>query len=220
MAMRTPEIDGAMIVMIGSFNPAIFQPRWLATQTLIRPEEAENAKITLIRPEVADFSTDWFQLQVVQSRLSLSSQDPRHYGPLRDLATAIFTILPHTPITLLGLNRYFHHPMSSIEAWHGIGHKLAPKHPWTSIMEDPGLLSMTMQGRMAPSNEGVFRIKIEPSAQVKYGVYMEFNKEFRAVSDDEPDGASWVRDRLAGHWDAMMVFSEDAAEHLLRLTDK
>jgi hypothetical protein len=215
--MKVPETDSASIVMIGSFNPAIFQPRWLGTQQLIRPEEAENAKITIVQAEVADFSTEWFQLQVLQNRLSLSSADPRQYSPLRDLAAAIFAILPHTPITAIGLNREFHFQMPSSEAWHGIGHLLAPKEPWGPIMEAPGLRSMTMQGRRKQGGEGILRIKVEPSLKVEHGLYVGINEEFRSAIGDGSEGAQWVPDRLAEYWDATMRFAEDSAEHLLSL---
>src|SRR5437867_10843081 len=120
--MQVSEIEGVSIVMLGSFNPAIFQPHWLGAQHLIRPEEAENAKIRAIQAEVADFSTEWFELQVLQNRFQILSKDPRQYGPLRDLAAAIFALLSHTPVRALGMNRSFHFKMPSLEAWHGIGH--------------------------------------------------------------------------------------------------
>src|SRR5688572_7143857 len=137
--MQKPETENATIVMIGSFNPSIFQPRWLGVQQLIRPEEAENAKIKIIRGEVAHFSTEWFELQVLQNRLQLSCEDPRQYPPLRDLAAALFAILPHTPVTAVGLNRLLHFKMPSSEAWHGLGHLLAPKEHWNSLLGHPGL---------------------------------------------------------------------------------
>ena len=213
----SPEHEGASIVMIGSFNPTIFQPRWLGAQALIRPEEAENAKITLIQAEVADFSTEWFQLQVLQNRFQLVSSDPRQYAPLRDLASAIFAILPHTPVTTLGLTRTFHFKMPSVDSWHRIGHLLAPKEPWNSIMEGPGLRSMRMQGRRKQTGGGVLYIKVEPSLKVECGLYLEINEEFTAPVDGESEGARWVPDRLAESWDGMLSFSEIAAEHLLAL---
>jgi hypothetical protein len=215
--MKPPEMDAASIVMIGSFNPAIFQPRWLGVQQLIRTEEAENAKITTIQAELADFSTEWFQLQVLQNRFQIYSADPRQYAPLRDLAGAIFAILPHTPVTSLGLNRIFHFKMPSMDSWHGIGHLLAPKEPWKPIMEEPGLRSMLMQGRRKQADCGVLRIKVEPSVNIEHGLYVEVNEEFRPFGDGEPEGAQWVPVRLATHWDAMMNYAEAAAEHLLAL---
>src|SRR5690348_15527594 len=144
---KSPEIDSASIVMIGSFNPAIFQPRWLGAQHLIRPEEADTATISIIQAEVADFSTEWFELQALQNRFQIRSKDARQYAPLRDLAAAIFGILPHTPVQALGMNRTFHFRMPSIESWHGLGHLLAPKDHWNPIVEEPGLRSMLIQGR-------------------------------------------------------------------------
>jgi hypothetical protein len=216
--MRAPEIEGASIVMIGSFNPAIFQPRWLGSQQLIRPEEAESAKITTIQAELADFSTEWFALQVLQKRLAILTTDPRQYAPLRDLAAAMFTILPHTPVTTLGINRTFHFQIASVEAWHEIGHLLAPKDRWRAIMKEPGLRSMLMQGRREDAAaRGLLHIKVEPSVEVKPGLFVEVNEEFKAPNEGESLGAQWVPDCLAQQWDATMQFAETAAEQLLSL---
>ena len=64
--MRSPEISGVLIVAVGSFNPAIFQPLWFGSLGLIRPEEAKGAQITFIQPQITDFKTEWFHLQVLQ----------------------------------------------------------------------------------------------------------------------------------------------------------
>jgi hypothetical protein len=218
--MRAPEAEGAAIVMVGSFNPAIFQPRWLGSLNLIRPEEAESAKITTIQPELADFTTEWFQLQVVQNRLLLQSLDPTHFGPLRDLVIGMFALLPHTPIKRFGINRMFHYGMASAESWHGVGHQLAPKDFWNTIMDEPGLLTMTIQGRRKQESNGILRVKIEPSVQISQGVYIEVNEEFKAPGDGQPEGAQWVPDCLTQNWDAMMKFAEGAAQNLLSFVER
>jgi hypothetical protein len=215
--MDPPEIETASIVMIGSFNPTIFQPRWLGAQNLIRPEEAASAKITTIQAELADFSTEWFQLQVLQKRFLIVTTDPRHYAPLRDLGAGIFAILPHTPVSALGLNRSFHFRMPSKEAWHGIGDLLAPKEPWTAVMEGPGLRSVLMEGHRRHSDGGLLHIKVEPSVRVEHGLFVEINEEFKPSVDAESEGAQWVPDRLAEHWDTILPFAESVAEHFLRL---
>ena len=53
-----PESDEAGIVIVGSFNPRIFQPFWLAKQNLISDEAAENAKITIIHPDITAFEIE------------------------------------------------------------------------------------------------------------------------------------------------------------------
>jgi hypothetical protein len=215
--MHSPEFEGAAIIMIGSFNPAIFQPRWMGTQQLIRSEEADSAKITTIQAELTDFSTEWFQLQVLQNRFHLMSADPRHYAPLRDLAAGVFAILPHTPVTVLAVARHFHFEMPSIDSWHAVGHLLAPKEPWHEIMEAAGLRSILMQGRRKQVHGGTLHIKVEPSTKVEHGLYVEVNEEFKAPHDVGPDGARWVPDRLAEHWDHILDYADVAAEHLLGL---
>lgn len=46
-----PEIDGSSIVVLGSFNPAIFHPLWFKINQLIRPEEADSAKLEVTHPQ-------------------------------------------------------------------------------------------------------------------------------------------------------------------------
>jgi hypothetical protein len=222
--MWAPEKDLASIVMIGSFNPAIFQPRWLGTQQLIRKEEAENAKITTIREEIADFSTEWFNLQVVGDRLQLRSTDPMRYGPLRDLASGILTLLPHTPVKAIGMNRHFHFSIPSIDLWHGIGHLLAPKDSWNAILEKPGLLSMRIRGyrsgtdRLAdgtPSGRDTSNWKIEPSTVIGPGLFVELNEEFTAP--DGSQGAEWGREVVMKQWDQVMSYAEESTDHFKKL---
>ena len=218
--MRTPEVDAATIVMLGSFNPTIFQPRWLGAQHLIRAEEAENANIATIQTELADFTTDWFHLQVVQSRFQIVCLDPRRYGPLRDLVAGMFTILPHTPVTALGMNRNFHFEMSSVDTWHALGHLLAPKEFWNPILEAPGLRSMQIQGRRKEEKDGgVVLVKAEPSVRIQPGLFVEVNEEFKPLDKEksESEGASWVPQCLASHWDSILEFSESVASNLLSL---
>src|SRR3954467_6321102 len=99
-----PELREASIVALGKFNPAIFQPHWYAVSKLIRPEEAEKAKIEVIHNELTVFSTEWFKVEITQERFAISTPDPTKNLPLRDLAMGTFKILEHTPINAFGFN--------------------------------------------------------------------------------------------------------------------
>jgi hypothetical protein len=59
MAVLNCELEGAGIVLVGSFNPSIFQPKWLASKDIIGVAEGEEAKIQIISPEISSFSADW-----------------------------------------------------------------------------------------------------------------------------------------------------------------
>jgi len=52
MLEQPAEISGASIVLLGSFNPPIFQPQWFARQNLLQPTLAEKAKINFITPVI------------------------------------------------------------------------------------------------------------------------------------------------------------------------
>jgi hypothetical protein len=216
--MYVPENEEASIVMVGSFNPAIFQPRWLGALDLIRKKEAENAEIAIIQAEIADFKTEWFHLQALQNRFQISCDDPTEYAPLRDLVASIFTTLPHTPVSLLGINRSFHFRMPSDESWHEIGHKLTPKPIWSEVLDSPGMRSVWIEGKRKDGRPGIARVRAEPSSRVMpHGLFLEVNDEFKAPEDRIAEGAQWVVERLKEEWDAAMVYAEKIADYFRSL---
>lgn len=194
------EIDGHSIVFLGSFNPQIFQPAWFSNQNLIRKEEAETAKIEIIHREVVTFSTDWFRLEVTPERIILSTNQSQYYEPLRDIVLGTFRILHHTPIAKMGLNRDHHFLMASEEAWHAIGHKLAPKDPWCSILEKPGMASLTMQGKRPDQYKGAINVRVEPSGRVKPGVFVLVNDHFELKEEESLQGAEKFLEMLEVSW--------------------
>jgi hypothetical protein len=93
-----PEISGVAIVMLGHFNPQIFQPFWLAHHDIISEEAAESADVKFVNPEITAFKLDGdFTVQVERERFSID----RSVAPMiriADVACRIFgDLLPHTP---------------------------------------------------------------------------------------------------------------------------
>jgi hypothetical protein len=207
--------ETATIAMVGSFNPSIFQPHWLAAKGLIRTQEAEAATIAIIQEQVADFKTDWFRLQVLQNRFLIHTLDATHHGPIRDLVAGIFSLLLHTPVNSVTIARSFHFKMESTEDWHAVGNTLAPKEFWNPLIDRAGLRSMTMQGRRKGTDDGQLLVKTEPSIPVSDGVFIEVTEEHKLKEGDEVN-AEWVPVRLNKHWDAMMEYAEGVARGLLQ----
>ena len=52
-AIMKAELSGINIVMLGSFNPKIFQPAWFAANELIRNLEAEEADTQIIHNDIS-----------------------------------------------------------------------------------------------------------------------------------------------------------------------
>jgi len=44
-ATRTPEAEGLDVVLVGSFNPAIFHPEWFFRQGIVAEQDAKEAII-------------------------------------------------------------------------------------------------------------------------------------------------------------------------------
>jgi hypothetical protein len=213
-----PEIVGLSIVARGSFNPAIFQPRWFSSNNLIRDEEADQATIEIIHTRAAIFSTEWFSLQVTDDRFSVETRDPTKVQPLRDLAIGTFKILEHTPIEAFGLNGHYHFRMKSESEWHAFGHHYAPKESWGTILDKPGMRSLTMEGKREDCIADHVRVKIEPSVQVHPGIYVHVNQHYRLEEDDGATPADLIArfvTTVQQDWDGFTAYCDSVSRHLL-----
>ncbi len=193
-----PELEGTSLVLIGSFNPRIFQPSWFVRNGLL-PESAEEANVEIITNEVCAFDADWFRLDVLSDRLSVASTATPSPESLRDLLLGALTILRHTPVARLGLNTHSHHRLSSADAWHAFGHMIAPKTLlWDPILHEPGTRSLVIEGRRPDDNIGAVRVKVEPSQQFENSIFLETNDEYISA---EAVSAEWAIHILNTEWE-------------------
>jgi hypothetical protein len=214
MSDLIPEITSGTVVLLGSFNPKIFQPEWFARQQLLPQAEADAADIKFIIPQVSNFETERFSLQVTDQRFVVTSRASASPAPLRDLVQGVFFILEHTPVTAMGLNYQMHFQMESEERWHEVGDRLAPKEPWKEVLGGgrPGLLSMTILTQKDEPKGAQFRVKVEPSAQVKSGVYFETNEHYPAPEVEPLKGLMEI---LGGRWEEAHVHASKVVNHIL-----
>ena len=227
--MPTPppklEDDTASIVLIGSFNPAIFQPAWFAAKELIREAEATAATVDMIHPEVTSFRVGWLVLNVTRERFVAMSSDAAQHVALRDLVLGTFHILEHTPTSRVGMNRSMHFSLHDEQKWHRLGNMLAPKEPWADIAIKPGLLSLVMQSNRDDEVPGRTVFRVEPSIKHRFGAYIDVNNEFVAKRDadkifapsSEPrsDTTPELMDLVRVQWDRTIQRSLERAQKLL-----
>jgi hypothetical protein len=155
--------DNASIVLIGSFNPAIFQPAWLERVGLVSPTEAAAASIEVITGEITVITLNWLRLEVTRDRLMAKTEDESQFSPLRDLILGAFRLLEHTPISVMGLNREITFDAITEDCWHAIGHALAPKNCWNKYVSKPGLKVLTIQAARDDSRPGYVSITVRPT---------------------------------------------------------
>jgi hypothetical protein len=213
--MQKAEKENVSIVIIGSFNPAIFQPSWFGAQHLIEPEVANAAKVSVIHPEITEFSTDWFRLLVTRDRFQLETASPDAYPLVRDLALGTFELLNHTPVSRIGLNTVIHYRLESETAWHAIGHKLAPKDIWAGILESPGMRVIVMWGQRPGTKADKVDVRVEPDFSFKpgFGIIVAVNHEYILRKED---GSAHIAEILKEEWDSMLIYGHTTAEQLLR----
>ncbi len=172
-----------------------------------------------VSPEVTVVQSEWFNLQVTTDRFSLESRDPRKFLPLRDLAAATFGILEHTPIRAFGFNSHQSFQLESTEAWHKFGHHFAPKKSWSSILDQPGLLNLTIQGMRSGCSAERIQITIQPVASIENGLAISLNEHYAVKEfddDEEPSSADVLVDALEQGWVAFHEYSNAACEHVLK----
>jgi hypothetical protein len=192
---RSAEIFGTAIVALGAFNPGIFSADWLQKNNLLGPQDADEARQSdsyVVSSKISNMETEWFSLRILENQLTLSSKGAVTLA-VRDLAMGILSLLPHTPITALGLNFMGHYKMASAAEYHKIGDVFVPKDTWYELfpleeysvgMTDLSVRVYPTPYRESPTSENSINISVQPSARVKYGVFLSFNDHHEIKVDD------------------------------------
>jgi hypothetical protein len=189
------ELSQVSLVLVGNFNPTIFQPTWLVRHQLISGGAADAADITVIHPDITAFAIEnLFTLQVERERFSVVRM-VAPYMPICDLVSRIFgDLLFHTPISKLGINFLTHFDAGSRSIRDKIGELLAPREPWGEWgklvssgegAKQGGLQSLTMiQRNVSDRPAGWVSAKVEPSVRItggQTGIYMEVNDHYELL---------------------------------------
>jgi hypothetical protein len=208
------EISGASIVLLGAFNPPIFQPEWFARQELLPQTEVDHAEVAIIQSQVAQFQTERFDFQITPDRLVIAAKPNTVSEPLRDLVVGIFYVLEHTPVQAMGMNRQMHFAMPSEKAWHLLGDRLAPKEPWSEFANGrrPGLRNLQILYGSISSQEPSTTVTVQPSLQISYGAYFEVNDHSPA---EKGKGVNSLMDILQSRWEESQNNAERIAKHIL-----
>lgn len=214
-----PKIWGASITVRGNFNPSIFQPMWYAKQKLVGDEAAENAEIEVIHSTVSKFEMDKMAYTVTGDAFQIQAQDITLQSTMVDIVKGTFRILEHVPIRQFGLNSFRHFQMDSEAQWNSIGDYFAPKRTWQKILEKPGMRSLVIEGQREGSAATRTQIKLEPSVQVKYGVFIHFNEHYDLVERLELEGFDAVKfllDTVENSWDDSVKYCDESSLYILR----
>ena len=99
------KIKSQSIVILGSINPAILQPKWLIQCGLIPKEKEVEYKFpvgAVIAP--IQFRYEKLEWTVDYNRLQINIEDINEVIDLGEIISRVFSELPHTPVKAIGHN--------------------------------------------------------------------------------------------------------------------
>ena len=166
------------IVLRGQFNPAIITPGWLLAQGLIGTKEALDVQTQVIVNDFSQFRVSWLTCQVTEDEFVVSTDEPAEFERLRDVILGVFSVLRHTPIGALGINRSFHYQMPSPNDWWDVSDSLVPKGAWDKLLELADLESLIVSGSRTDSYDGRVQVKVEPSYLEESGLFVSVNDHY------------------------------------------
>jgi len=206
----------ASAVLVGSFNPAIFHPEWLARHNLIPSDDLKGQKVEIVHQDISKFSLEWLGIDVLRNKFIARTNDSSKFVPLRDLVISIFKILDHTPVKQLGMNLIVDYEITNQDDWHKIGDVLAPKDIWAKCLpERIGLKSLTVQSPRKDELEGYIQVSIGPTKLNKFQVRMNINNHVELELKKKEIKLN-PSDVVAENWDLAIDLAEKIAEKTIK----
>lgn len=187
--MTTPPLASDLIAVVirGEFRPVIVSPTWLMDQELIGEDEyAESAFEILLPNEMAVFKAGWLRCQATPEALEFQTEQEEEAERLRDVAVGVLRTLDNKAISALGINRHMHFAAKSYSQWDSIGNNIVHNEMWDGILDHAGMRTATFWADRADDYSGRVQVQIEPSFQVKLGVYVAYNDHYDLTLATKP----------------------------------
>lgn len=238
--MADPAIvhDSASIVVRGHFNPAIFSPAWLLSEELISEPDYEDSQAELVSADVTVIKGPGIECQVTREALQLSGTRAETFEVARDLVVGILRTLRHTPVAVVGINRNVHISIEDETAYNRVGDTIAPKGLWDSLLPLAGMQSISLIGATSFLQPSRCLLRIEQSAVVSVGIFIQHNDHFTLLSDSiaslpeskfdirpDPEESTAGTEKLTravnilqSNWQESMARAEKTVSRVLRIS--
>ena len=193
MNAENKQFFSTSIVLIGDFQPAMFQPFWFRMQDAISEEEYNyivNSKKEdmLITNNSVHFETGQFDIQITQNRFQIICKN-KTSEIIIDFFKKIFDSLSSMPITAYGINFIFHIEAKDKREMKRIGQTLSPWKNWNPLLleeddnEGTGITSITATKQ---KDYGRTNLTISVSDEIKHGIKFSFNFHHLPQNMDQP----------------------------------
>jgi len=227
-----PELGGCGIVFLGSFNPLIFSPSWFAKNGIVSDEEASEAEINIIHPEIAIFRIGKIRLQVETTRLSADTTEASWIALCDFLVKTFGEFLVHTPISQMGINRSVHFSVGDEETRNKIGRLVAPLSPWGAWGAEMGKSEAAFRGgcvdltmrqlKVAEQHiKGHIQVQIQPSTRLRgnAGIFVNVNDHFIVGPLENVIGCEEVVSILSAEFENSIRGAEEKIDIVMAMKD-
>ncbi|NNF95571.1 MAG: hypothetical protein HKM94_01430 [Halobacteria archaeon] len=219
--------DGVSIVLLGSFNPRIFHPAWLAMRGIISSEQADEAEVNFVTSEITRFTAAYMTFEVQSNRFFVRC-DTVHKDLIKDLVLTTFgEHLPHSPVWKLGINRAISFSCGTEGARDQLGGLLAPREPWgpwgreidqskLKNVRHGGMVQMIMRQEPRPDGlDGYIQANVHPQEDDTTNVIVDINGHFGIGDSGKIVGCLDAIGTLSDHWQSSIENAEYIADGLM-----
>jgi hypothetical protein len=183
----------------GQFNPAIFQPQWLAAIGVITPGEAEDARPPVVTPELALIRTRRLEVQVTHQRAVVRGLGGRSSDELRDVVLTLFETLSHSPISAVDMIHEAQIPPSTAR-WDTLAGRLANLNEGERLVPG-GTFGRLELERTFEDDGATLTLLLEPSMRFEDGVYVRLHREYEVPDPESVGSAERAMQVIRNHWE-------------------
>lgn len=169
------------LVLLGNFNPSIFNPYWLSEEGCIKKTEEKTAKINITHPQISDFSVgEWLHISVTPDRFQANLLDNSYLDIFFDLVISIFDKLLYTPLTQMGINNTYEYSFSDIDGKNKLLKLLAPSNIWQQIKNEPIFVSQRIAFKKESTDlyNNFYNVSLSQSEKNDIGLSININDHY------------------------------------------
>ena len=215
------------IVLLGSFNPAIFHPAWFELHDVISKDVAAAAETKVVHGEIAHLILGDISIITQAERFEVRTTNAPEVCLLDFVSKVFVDLLPHSKIHCFGINKSVHFNAVSAEKRVMMARELAPLKPWGKFGERleasqgellGGMMSLRMREVLLDDeSRGHLEAKVEPSMILdrKTGIYVAVNRHFELNDKTETAGATKAISKLQKEFAPVLESVDEIINHLV-----
>jgi hypothetical protein len=204
------------VVLVGRFNPRIFQPAWFDAKGLLAATDVEPTSLALTDGFVA-FQTPLVSLVCTQERCQLMTT--RHSPTpdvVRDLALGTFSFLLETPMWQCGINHAVHIP-PIVRRWDDVTAQFGDPQKALRLLDHQRLNTVELRADRDDGHDGTRTVQLQPSVHLEGGVWFSLNDHVNVLSEAEAQNAVGADDTIAvleSIWDTSRALADAIQDRL------